>query len=147
MIVRWPGRVKPGSSTTYPTAFCDVLPTLGDIAGAKHGPVDGVSILPTLTGRRQPEREFLYWEHDVYDQKSARIREERVLQAVRYRRWKAVRKGPDAPLELYDLRADPGEKSDVAATNPDIVTSIETFLKSARSTPRPHNTGSMKWVS
>jgi arylsulfatase A-like enzyme len=46
--------------------------------------------------------------------------------------WKAVRLKKDAPLELYNLTADPGEQRDVAAANPKIVARIEEYLKTAR---------------
>lgn len=147
MIVRWPGQVKPASTSSFPTAFCDVLPTLSEVAATEHSPVDGVSLVPVLKGKRPPSRDFLYWEHDTYDQKSEKLREDRVLQAVRYRDWKAVSLRPGTPLELYDLRTDPGEATNVASKHPEIVAKIEAFLKTARTAPRPHNTGSMKWVS
>jgi arylsulfatase A-like enzyme len=147
-LVRWPGRVKPGSVSQYPIAFCDIMPTLAEIADARPpSGIDGLSIVPELTGGKQPKREFLYWEHNVYDQKTQKLREDRLLQAVRHGEWKGVRTKPGAPLELYNLRSDPSEQNNVAAEHPDVVATIEAYLKTARTTPRPHNTGSMKWVS
>ena len=61
--------------------------------------------------------------------------------------WKAVRTRPGAPLELYNLRLDPGEQKDLASAKPEIVATVEAYLKTARTTPRPHNTGSMQWVT
>ena len=46
--------------------------------------------------------------------------------------WKAVRTARDLPLELYDLQKDPGERTNVAAGNPDVVKRIETYLRTAR---------------
>ena len=46
--------------------------------------------------------------------------------------WKAVRPAPGAPLELYHLKTDLGEKQNVAAQNPEVVAKIETYLKTAR---------------
>jgi hypothetical protein len=51
--------------------------------------------------------------------------------------WKALRSGPNRPLELYDLSKDLGETNDVAAQNPGIIARIETYLHSARTEPRP----------
>jgi arylsulfatase A-like enzyme len=46
--------------------------------------------------------------------------------------WKAIRLKRDAPLELYNLAADPGEQRDVAANNSTVVARIEEYLKTAR---------------
>ena len=75
-----------------------------------------------LRGQAQPAHEFLYWE----------FHERGFQQAVRMGSWKAIRLKKDAPLELYNLAADPGEQSDVAAANPKVVARIEEYLKNAR---------------
>jgi hypothetical protein len=46
--------------------------------------------------------------------------------------WKAVRKSPDSPLEIYDLRYDLGEQKDIAVKHPEVVKKIEDYLKTAR---------------
>ena len=60
--------------------------------------------------------------------------------------WKAVRQRPGAPLELYNLRPDPGETSDVATANPAIVAEIEGLMRTARTQPRPHAGGSPQFM-
>jgi len=148
MIVRWPGRVMAGATSSYPWAFCDFLPTAAELAGVKApGGLDGLSVVPVLTGQREPQREFLYWEHNLWDQKARGLRPGRMWQAVRMGDWKAVRTKPGAPLELYHLRPDPGETTDVAAQNPSVVARIEAYLKTARTQPRPHDNGSSQWVT
>ena len=47
--------------------------------------------------------------------------------------WKGIRPALGEPLELYDLKADPTEKQNVAASHSDIVEKLETYLKTARS--------------
>lgn len=47
-------------------------------------------------------------------------------------RWKAVRLKPGAPLDVYDLVADPGEQSNVAGRNPAVLATLEEYLKTAR---------------
>lgn len=147
MIVRWPGKVKPGSTSDFPWAFWDFLPTAAAIAGvpAPQG-LDGVSVIPSITGKPQPRDRFLYWEFLNYNQKTRRLTEDRMAQGVRTGDWKAVRTKPGAPLELYNLRADPGEKNNVAAAHADVVKRIERYLAGARTAPRRHDTGSMDWV-
>jgi len=125
MIVRWPGKV-PADVTNTETVwyFADFLPTAAALTNAKvPRDIDGVSVLPILLGKETalPDR-FLYWE----------FFERGFQQAVRWRNWKAIRKAPAGPLELYDLAADPGERSNVAGKNPTVVARIETYLKTAR---------------
>ncbi|MGL6095590.1 MAG: arylsulfatase [Fimbriiglobus sp.] len=123
-IARWPGVTKPGSVSDHVWAFWDFMPTAADIAGVA-GPVttDGLSILPTLTRRgEQVRHRYLYWE----------FHEGGFQQAVRERDWKAIRPGPGKPLRLYNLKADPGEATDVAEQNPAIVKGFEETLETAR---------------
>ena len=123
MIVRGPGRVKPGTSDAV-WAFWDFLPTAAELAGATApAGLDGRSMAPALlgTGTVKPP-EFLYWEFHEGGSK----------QAVRTGDWKAIRPKLGGPLELYDLARDPGEKQDVAAKHPDVVAKVETYLKAAR---------------
>jgi arylsulfatase A-like enzyme len=122
------------------------MPTLADIAGVKApAGLDGVSVLPAIEGKGRPSREFLYWEANMWDQKTQKIRSERLAQAVRMGDWKGVRTKPGAALELYNLKSDPGEKTNVAARNPQVVAKIEKYMNAAHKEPRPHP-GSMQWV-
>jgi len=147
MIVRWTKRVRAGAVSSFPWAFWDFLPTAAEIAGVEPpAGLDGVSVAPALTGAAQKAHEFLYWEFNTWDQRAGSLREDRLAQAVRFGDWKAVRLKPNAPLELYNLRADRGEREDVAAAQPRVVARIEEYLKTARTKPRAHNTGSRDWV-
>ncbi|MBN9518269.1 arylsulfatase [bacterium] len=123
-IARWPGTIRPGTTSDHVWAFWDVLPTACDLAGVPTPPdLDGLSVAPTLTGRGEQRRhEFLYWE----------FHEGGFKQAVRHGNWKAIRQAPGAALELYDVVADVGESRDVAAMNPEVVARIETYLRTAR---------------
>ena len=68
----------------------------------------------------------MYWE---FHEKGGR-------QAVRKGKWKAVKynvlKQPNAPIELYDLSQDVGEKNNIASKHPEIVKDMERILKEAR---------------
>jgi arylsulfatase A-like enzyme len=151
MIVRWPGRVAENSSSDTPWGFWDFLPTAAALAGTRAPDgIDGISMLPAILGGKaagdqQSTREFFYWEHQTFDRQKSALREAAMIQAVRMGDWKAVRLKPGAPLELYDLARDVGETSNVAAAHPDVVAKIEAYLKTARTPPRPHDTGSFEY--
>ncbi|MGX5818061.1 arylsulfatase [Chitinophaga lutea] len=126
-IVQWNGKVKAGSTSNFTGAFWDVMPTLLQIAGAPAaGNTDGVSFLPTLTGKgKQAQHRYLYWE----------FHESGGRQAVRMGKWKGLRlevkKNHNAPVELYDLSKDPKEQHNVAAANPAVVKEIEKAMREA----------------
>jgi arylsulfatase A-like enzyme len=128
MIARWPGHIPQGRTSDTVWAFWDVLPTLADIAGTTAPPCDGVSELPALLGGAGPPHGPLYWE----------FHEGGFVQAVRDGNWKGVKPARDKALELYDLTADIGERTDLAAAHPDVVARLEAFLSSARTPAPPH---------
>lgn len=151
MIVRWPGRVAAKTTSDAPWGFWDVLPTLAELAGTRPpGGLDGVSMAPVILGdraapQRPSGREFFYWEHLQFNRQASALRPEAMIQAVRMGDWKAVRPRPGAPLELYDLAHDATEANDVAARHPGVVSKIESYLTTARTPPRPHDTGSFEY--
>jgi len=123
MIARWPGRVPAARTSDFVWGFCDMLPTFGELAGARvPGGLQGISVTRALEGRPQQEHEFLYWE----------FHEGGFWQAARHKNWKGVRKGLHGKLELYDLSTDLGEQHDVAGTHPDVVRRLEAHLAGAR---------------
>src|SRR5207244_4638056 len=124
MMARWPGHVPAGATNDQVWAFWDFLPTAADVAGAKvPSGLDGISMLPTLLGRKQTnQHDFLYWE----------FHEKGSSQAVLMGDWKAIRPGPGQALDLYDLQSDPTETNNVTAAQPGIVARIEAYLRTAR---------------
>jgi arylsulfatase A-like enzyme len=120
LLVRWPGRVRAGSTSAVPVTLCDLLPTAAALAGARvPSATDGVSLQSLLLGGRAPRRESLYWE----------FHEGGFAQAVRMGSWKAVRRGTDGKVELYDLKTDIGETRDVAARHPALVRRAEEVMR------------------
>jgi arylsulfatase len=133
LIARWPGRIKPDTSTDLLAAHYDVPATLAELTMATGilGKTDGVSFLSTLLGapQKQQKHEYLFWDFKGYGGQIA----------VRMGKWKAVKQkvasNPDAPLQLYDLEADLGEKKNVVAENPEVAARIETIMLKARTRP------------
>ena len=128
MIAAWPRKIAPGSVTSHVSAFWDVMPTLADIAGAKTPEkIDGISFLPTLLGKSgQKTHQSLYWE----------FHENNGRQAVRMGDWKLVRYNVSVPeratTELYNLKTDPGEETNVATENPKIAKKMLEIMKNSR---------------
>ena len=148
MIARWPGRVPAGRTSAYPWAFCDVLPTLAEVASAKVPKgLDGISVLPVLEGRGEPRREYLYWESNAFDRASGKARPNQLGQAARIGNWKAIRKSPGAAIELYDLANDISESKDLAAANPQLVERARKIFAAAHTAPRLHSGGDMKFLT
>jgi arylsulfatase A-like enzyme len=132
-IMRWPGKIKPGSECSEIAATIDIVPTVARLTGAKlsANTIDGRDIWPLISGEpaaKSPhEAYYYYWGRELH--------------AVRSGKWKlhfphAYRSLTGTPgrdglpggyseakcgLELYDLEADVGEKHDVAAANPEVV--------------------------
>jgi arylsulfatase A-like enzyme len=124
-IAWWPGQVPAGRVTDEPWAFWDFLPTAVELAGAKLPAgmkTDGHSLVSFLKGGEAPKRDYFYWE----------LHEGKAIQAIRFGDWKAVRNGPKSKVELYDLSRDPGEKNDLAGTNPELVARAVDLMKKAR---------------
>ncbi len=126
-IAYWPGHVAAGAQRDFASAGWDWLPTFCDLAGvATPASLDGVSLKPTLTGEgKQQSHDYLYWE----------FHEQGGKQAVRRGPWKSVRLGVGenarATPELYNLDNDPGETTDLAASEPAVLAELVELMDEA----------------
>ena len=140
-IVRAPGRVAAGATSNELVTTLDLLPTLAQLAGATAPAdriIDGRDIGPLLhgtVGASSPTEAFYYYAHTR-------------LEAVRSGRWKLHLSRPEnkpwsvfgAPAEtaalaeplLFDLAADIGERNNIAAQNPQVVTRLLALAEKAR---------------
>jgi arylsulfatase A-like enzyme len=119
-LARWPGKIKPGSTTDTLAGHVDFMATVKELIGSSAAvPPDGVSLVPVLLGNPQPKpHDHIYFE----------IFEPYFQQSVRWQDWKGYRLGSKEALELYDLSKDPVEKNNVAAQHPDIVKHLEDLM-------------------
>ncbi len=128
-IMRWPGTVPAGTVATELSTAMDILPTIAAIVDVPlpTATIDGKDIFPIMTGKsegKSPYEAFYYY------------RDNR-LQAVRSGPWKLHVFRPEwdgkahAPL-LYHLGEDIGERTDVAAQHPDVVSALEKLAEEAR---------------
>ena len=134
-LAAWKGRIPGGITSERVTGFEDWLPTLLDLAGAANATprdLDGISFAPTLLGQTQPPRPFLYREFPAYGGQAS----------LRMGDWKGVvqkllpqNKQPGQPwkIELYNLKTDLAESTDVAATHPEIVAQIDKLMREQHS--------------
>ena len=139
-IVRWKGHVAAGGSTDFVSGLEDWLPTLLSLAGAKESVpkgIDGIDLSPTLLGKSQEPRAFLYREFPAYGGQ----------QSVRVGDWKGIRQNlmpggggkaknkkkaaaqPNMHIELYNLKDDPHEEKDVSGENPEIIAMMAKLMK------------------
>ncbi len=127
MIMRYPARIKAGTTSDHIMAFWDMMPTFAEMVGREE-PVatDGISFLPTIYGEEgQQEHEYLYWE----------FHESGGKQAVRWGDWKGVRlnvaDGNNTVFELYNLAEDIHEDHNVAGQYPEIAARLNAFIDEA----------------
>ncbi|MBK9390977.1 MAG: arylsulfatase [Bacteroidetes bacterium] len=123
LIASWPLEIDPGSVSGHVSAFWDVMPTLCDIAGIKPpNGSDGISFLPELTGKKQKQHRYLYWEYP----------ENEGQQAIIFGKYKAMRKNMhkgNSEFELYDLESDKEETKNIATAHPEIIKKIEDIIR------------------
>jgi arylsulfatase len=114
MIACWPDGINDkGSRDDTPLHFIDILPTMAELAGVSYPdsfngdtllPVEGISFVPLLAGKRIERQNPLYFQW-------------RDGRALRQGDWKIVSHYDEA-WELYDLKGDPTEMHNLAGRYP-----------------------------
>jgi len=117
-VMAWPGTLPAGKTVDWPVISLDLTPTFLALAGAPPLPdADGVNLMPDLDpeiSATGPER-ALFWRFDTQWSRQ---------NAVRRGTWKLVDYGAPGNRKLFDLAADPSEKSDRAAAEPARATAL-----------------------
>lgn len=124
LIVYQPGRV-PVRRLDNLVYFPDFMPTLAAIAKGKSSRTDGIDISPLFYGGNvDTDHRMLYWEFPGKQR------------AARLGNWKCVTIKKNAPLELYNLKDDPGEQHNLANQYPEMVQLFDEAMRHMR-TPSP----------
>ena len=124
LIAHWPAGIKTQNEIrTQPTHVIDIMATCLELAGIpypdthqgeKLKKLDGISLLPVFEADK-PIHEVLFWEHHDHC-------------AVRKGDWKLVAQ-PDGNWELYNLKKDRSETSDLAHVHPEKVRDLEALYE------------------
>ena len=127
-IVKAPGVTKAGTTADTPFSSIDLLPTILELAGLPdpEAPIDGRSLVPLLKGGAF-DRGPIFWHYPHYGNQGGTP-----CAAVRDGDWKLIEWYEGAPAELYNLRDDPGERTDLAASRPEVAADLARKLDAWR---------------
>ncbi len=142
-IIRWPGKAPTGTTDT-PIISVDLMPTLLELSGGKapdQQPLDGVSMVACITsgGKAGPQRD-LFWHFPGYLGAGKDSWRTTPVGVIRSGDWKLLEFFEDGRKELYNLRDDESQKSDLSARQPDKVKELHDRLvawRKAVSAPMP----------
>jgi arylsulfatase A-like enzyme len=113
-IIEWPAQVAAGATTDFPAVTSDYLPTLLEILDVEPlaaRPLDGISLLPVLAGRATERTQSIGFQSQ----------KQRALITQQY---KLLSQDAGVTWQLFDLLADPSERTDLAARHPDKVAQL-----------------------
>ena len=140
MVVYWPGRTTAGQTCDVPVSGIDFYPTFLEVAGLTKPEgivLDGVSLMPLITGRGTIHDRPLFWHFPIYLQGGNTETQDTIFRtrpgsAVRYGDWKLIEYFEKSELELYNLNKDVGERQNLAAQRPQKTNELLTMLRAWR---------------
>ena len=143
MFVRWPAAIAKGQSTEMFGHTNDLLPTLCEAAGVEipdELPLDGKSLLPYMTGQKQPDelaRGTVFWQLDLYKKLQRHYPKPKpyATEITRRGNWKLLSLDGE-PVELFDVEADPNELDNQLESNPGLAQSMAAEVKTWLAEPR-----------
>ncbi len=144
-ILRWPEHVPANSTSSTVVHGCDLLPTLCAAADVKLNAAehDGVSLLPVFKapGASLKRTRPLLWHFPYYHPEKAFAKapakigvadfvmsQTRPHSAIRVDDWKLIRFDEDSRVELYDLKSDPAEQTNMATVKPEVAAQLHALL-------------------
>jgi uncharacterized sulfatase len=134
LVIRWPGKITPGSESEAMVSSIDFYPTFAEILGQNSAGTDGISLLSHWQNSESDVRSELYWHYPHYHGGSGMV----PGAAIRSGNYKLVEwfepelTGEEKFLELYNLADDPGETHDLAEDLPEITRDLHQKLVSWR---------------
>jgi arylsulfatase A len=157
-IVRWPGKVKPGTTSAQLTSLTDVMATVAAIIGAdlpKDAAEDSFNMLPALLGQeRGPIRPYLlqqafggartlsirrgHWKYLDHPGSGGN----RYENNPELKPFIVPDTAPGAPGQLYNLEADPGETRNLYFERPEIVKELKALLEQSKASGRSRHESS-----
>lgn len=144
-MIRWPGHAKPGTVSDEPVIGLDLLPTacqIADVPAPTDRVLDGASLLPVFNGQKVQRNKPLYWQFN-WAGSAPKV-------AIRSGDWKllatldrqtkaagditeednhALKTAELAEFELYNLKDDIGETTDLAQREPEKLAELSAVLK------------------
>ena len=111
LIIRWPGKIKPGAVTNTLVQNIDFAPTILSIAGAEiPSSMQGINLKPLLTAKQTTlSRKYLYYHYYEY------VKDHTVIPhlAIRGDKYKLIYFYTVNEWEMYDLAIDPSEQKNL----------------------------------
>ncbi|HUR55477.1 MAG TPA: sulfatase-like hydrolase/transferase [Gemmataceae bacterium] len=143
-IARWPGHIKAGTTADGPVVGSDLFPTVLGLCGVKPPAdrvLDGTDVLPVLTGKAAvPERKVpLYWRLNMAPNN--------LHMAMRDGDWKILAAQDFSKIELYNLKADPKETSELSAKEPAKLGAMTARLKGLNAEIEKEGPDWWKWLN
>jgi uncharacterized sulfatase len=124
-IVKWPGKVTPGQISDALISSVDFYPTFISLAGGKlreDQVFDGKNIMPEILGENNEPERSLFWHYPVYHHDVPKS-------VIRKGDWKLIENLVDGSFELYNLKTDISENSNLAENNPEVLNKLKVELR------------------
>ena len=126
MFVYWKNVIRPGTKCDLPVSSIDFLPTICSVTGTPLPPdriIDGRDISPVFHGK-QMKQVPLYWHFPHY-----RVKDIVPYSIIRDDDWKLIKWYEGKTFELYNLKQDPSETSDLTSALPSRVKKLNRKLE------------------
>jgi arylsulfatase A-like enzyme len=134
MLISVPGQKNAGKTTRALVEFVDIYPSLCEAAGLPvPGHLEGTSVLPLIDDPGRAWKSAAFSQYPRGRVMGYSMRTDR----WRYTEWIERKPGKVVARELYDHQADPGENTNVAAANPDVVKKLSAQLEAGWRAAKP----------